>query len=142
MQEVLILCTANSCRSQMAEGLINHDLKGQWKAYSAGFEPSFVNPRAIQVMAELGIDISHHTSKGLEAFAGKSFDRVITVCGDADEKCPVFPGKTQKFTWDFPIPLKLRVPKRRFALLSAPSGMRCAANLFLFFASFKGFFRN
>lgn len=106
MQEVLILCTANSCRSQMAEGLINHDLKGQWKAYSAGFEPSFVNPRAIQVMAELGIDISHHTSKGLEAFAGKSFDRVITVCGDADEKCPVFPGKTQKIHMGFPDPAK------------------------------------
>lgn len=96
MKEVLILCTANSCRSQMAEGLINHDLKGQWKAYSAGFEPSFVNPRAIEVMAEIGIDISRHTSKGLQPFQGKAFDLVVTVCGDADERCPVFQGNTEK----------------------------------------------
>lgn len=106
MKEVLILCTANSCRSQMAEGLINHDLADRWKACSAGFEPSFVNPRAIKVMAELGINISHHTSKGLGAFAGKEFDLVITVCGDAGEKCPVFSGKTQKIHMGLSDPAK------------------------------------
>ncbi len=106
MKEVLILCTANSCRSQMAEGLINHYLGNQWKAYSAGFEPSFVNPGAIKAMGELGIDISRHTSKGLDAFAGKSFDLVVTVCGDADEKCPVFPGGTKKVHMGFPDPAK------------------------------------
>ena len=95
MFKVLFLCTENACRSQMAEGLVNHDLAGQVKAFSAGIRPSRVNPRAIQVMAELGIDISRHYSKSVEDLAGEQFDLVITVCDQAQEQCPLFPGETE-----------------------------------------------
>ena len=88
MLKVLFLCTENACRSQMAEGLVNHDLAGQVQAFSAGVRPSRVNPRAIQVMAELGIDISHHRSKSVDDLAGEQFDLVITVCDQAQEQCP------------------------------------------------------
>ena len=95
MIKVLFLCTENACRSQMAEGLVNHDLAGQVQAFSAGVRPSRVNPRAIQVMAELGIDISHHRSKSVEDLAGKQFDLVITVCDRAGQECPIFPGNVE-----------------------------------------------
>ena len=90
-KKVLIICTANSCRSQMAEGLINYKLGDGWEAYSAGVEPSYVNRRAIQVMAEIGIDISSHRSKSVEEFLDRDdIDLVITVCDHAKETCPVF----------------------------------------------------
>lgn len=95
MLKVLFLCTENACRSQMAEGLVNHDLAGQVQAFSAGVRPSRVNPRAIQVMAELGIDISHHRSKSVDDLAEKQFDLVITVCDRAQQQCPIFPGETE-----------------------------------------------
>jgi arsenate reductase len=95
MMKVLFLCTENACRSQMAEGLVNHDLAGQVQAFSAGVRPSRVNPRAIQVMAELGIDIRHHRSKSVDDLAGEQFDLVITVCDKAQEQCPLFPGETE-----------------------------------------------
>lgn len=93
---VLFLCTHNANRSQMAEGLVNHFLGGQWEAFSAGTEATVVNPRAIRVMAELGIDISSQRSKNLAEFDSQTFDRVITLCGDATEKCPYFVGGVQR----------------------------------------------
>lgn len=106
MYQVLFLCTENACRSQMAEGLVNHDLAGQVKAFSAGVRPSRVNPWAIQVMSELGIDISHHRSKSVDALAGEQFDLVITVCDQAQEQCPIFPGETEVMHVGFPDPAK------------------------------------
>ena len=90
-QRVLILCTGNSCRSQMAEGMINHFLGDRWRAYSAGTEPSgYVHPLAIEAMAELGIDISDGYSKKPDVYRDIIFDLVITVCDDAAETCPVW----------------------------------------------------
>ena len=106
MLRVLFLCTENACRSQMAEGLVNHDLAGRVQAFSAGVRPSRVHPRAIQVMAELGIDISHHRSKSVDELAGKQFDLVITVCDNAAQQCPMFPGNTEVLHMGFPDPAK------------------------------------
>jgi arsenate reductase len=90
-QKVLILCTGNSCRSQMAEGLINARLKLEFEAFSAGTEPSgYVHPKAIAAMAELGIDLSRNESKNLDRFRGHYFDYVITVCDSAKENCPIW----------------------------------------------------
>ncbi len=90
------MCTANSCRSQMAEGITNHFWNDQFEAYSAGTQASYVNPTAISVMKEIGIDISKHRSKNLSEFDGQSFDYVITLCGDANETCPLYIGGTKK----------------------------------------------
>ena len=96
---VLILCTGNSARSQMAEGLLRHDGCSQYEVFSAGIHPSRVRPEAIQVMQEVGIDISRHRSKSVEEFAGQQFDYVITVCDNAKESCPVFPAATKRVHW-------------------------------------------
>ena len=101
---VLILCTGNSARSQMAEGLLRHDAGERFDVESAGTKASFVRPEAIPVMRELGIDISGHRSKSVDEFAGKHFDYVITVCDNAKESCPVFPATTQRIHWSFPDP--------------------------------------
>jgi arsenate reductase len=106
MLKVLFLCTENACRSQMAEGLVNHDLAGQVQAFSAGVRPSRVNPRAIQVMAELGIDISRHRSKSVDELAGEQFGLVITVCDQAQQQCPIFPGDTEVMHVGFPDPAR------------------------------------
>jgi arsenate reductase (thioredoxin) len=106
MLKVLFLCTENACRSQMAEGLVNHDLAGQVKAWSAGVRPSRVDPRAIQVMAELGIDIRQHRSKSVVDLAGEAFDLVITVCDQAQQQCPIFPGETEVMHVGFPDPAR------------------------------------
>jgi len=106
MLKVLFLCTENACRSQMAEGLVNHDLAGQAQAFSAGVRPSRVNPRAILVMAEIGIDISRHRSKSVDDLAGEQFDLVITVCDQAQQQCPIFPGETEVLHVGFPDPAK------------------------------------
>ncbi len=111
MLRVLFLCTENACRSQMAEGLVNHDLAGEVQAFSAGVRPSRVNPRAVQVMAELGIDISHHYSKSVDDLAGQQFDLVITVCDQAHEQCPLFPGETEVVHLGFPDPAKATGPE-------------------------------
>ena len=89
---VLILCTGNSARSQMAEGLLRHDAGDRFEVFSAGTKPSAVRPEAIAVMRELGIDLSGHSSKSVDAFSGQAFDYVLTVCDNARESCPVFPG--------------------------------------------------
>ena len=99
MKNVLVLCTGNSCRSQMAEGLINAKLGDQFVAYSAGTQPSgYVHPKAIAVMAELGIDLSQNESKSTELFRGQYFDHVITVCDSAKETCPVWLGNAGQKT--------------------------------------------
>jgi len=95
-QRVLILCTGNSARSQMAEGLLRHDAGDRFEACSAGVEPAVrVRPEAIAAMREIGIDISGHRPKHVNDFAGQRFDYVLTVCDHAHETCPVFPGGTQ-----------------------------------------------
>lgn len=101
---VLILCTGNSARSQMAEGLLRHLAGDRFEVESAGTIASFVRPQAIASMAEIGIDISGHRSKCLDEFLGKSFDYVITVCANAAENCPVFPGKARRIHWSFDDP--------------------------------------
>ena len=106
MLKVLFLCTENACRSQMAEGLVNHDLAGQVQAFSAGVQPSRVNPRAVRVMAELGIDIGQQRSKSVDDLAGVGFDLVITVCDQAREQCPLFPGETEVMHVGFPDPAR------------------------------------
>lgn len=103
-KRVLILCTGNSARSQMAEGLLRHDGGGGFEVFSAGVAPSFVRPQAIEVMREIGIDISGHRSKSVDEFLGQEFDYVITVCDNANERCPVFPGKTERVHWSFDDP--------------------------------------
>ena len=91
-KKILILCTGNSARSQMAEGLLNKLYGNKFEAYSAGTEPSKVNPYAITVMKEIDIDISHHRSKHMKEFYGQDFDIVVTVCDNAKKVCPIFPG--------------------------------------------------
>ncbi|HXV22485.1 MAG TPA: arsenate reductase ArsC [Desulfuromonadales bacterium] len=103
-KKVLFLCTHNSCRSQMAEGLVNFDLGDRIEAFSAGTEATRVNPLAAKVMAEIGIDLSGHRSKTLDEFAGEPFDYVITLCGDANEKCPLFFGGVKRMHIGFEDP--------------------------------------
>lgn len=92
-KRILFICTHNSARSQLAEGLTNHYFAATWEASSAGTVATFVKPPAIHVLAELGIDISHHTSKTIDQFRGQTFDVVVTVCDSARDTCPFFPGK-------------------------------------------------
>ena len=106
-QRVLILCTGNSARSQMAEGLLRHDAGALFEVESAGTKPSSVRPEAIAVMGELGIDISGHRSKSVEEFAGQHFDYVITVCDSARESCPVSFGPGDKLHHSFVDPAAL-----------------------------------
>lgn len=106
-KRVLFLCTHNSCRSQMAEGLINHDLRDRFIAFSAGTEATWVNPLAIRVLAELGIDITHHHSKTLAEFTNQEFDYVITLCGSANEQCPLFFGGVERKHIGFDDPSRL-----------------------------------
>lgn len=106
-QRILFLCTHNSCRSQMAEGLTNHFLGESFQAFSAGTEATQVNPLAIKVLAELGIDSSVLRSKTLDEFAGQTFDYVVTLCGDANEKCPLFIGGVQRIHQGFNDPSQL-----------------------------------
>ncbi|HUQ34697.1 MAG TPA: arsenate reductase ArsC [Pyrinomonadaceae bacterium] len=103
-KRVLILCTGNSARSQMAEGLLRNLAGDRFSVESAGVEPSHVRPQAIEAMRELGIDISGHRSKSVDEFAGREFDYVITVCDNAGERCPVFPGRTERIHWSFDDP--------------------------------------
>jgi arsenate reductase len=104
MITVLILCTGNSARSQMAEGLLRHDGGDQFLVASAGIEPTQVRSLAIEAMSEIGIDISGHRSKSVDEFVGQEFDYVITVCDNANERCPIFPGKTKRLHWSFQDP--------------------------------------
>jgi arsenate reductase len=101
---VLILCTGNSARSQMAEGLLRHDGGESFQVESAGVEPASVRSEAIKVMSEIGVDISGHRSKSIDEFIGQEFDYVITVCDNANERCPVFPGNVKRIHWSLEDP--------------------------------------
>ena len=102
--KILVVCTGNSARSQMAEGLFRHRLGDRYEVQSAGTKPTQVRPEAIAVMGEIGIDISGHRSKSINEFVGQEFRYVITVCDNANESCPVFPGKTERIHWSFEDP--------------------------------------
>ena len=103
-QRVLILCTGNSARSQMAEGLLRSMAGDRFAVFSAGTKPSFVRPEAIVAMRERGIDLSWHRSKSVDEYRDAAFDYVITVCDNANESCPVFPGKAERIHWSFEDP--------------------------------------
>jgi arsenate reductase (thioredoxin) len=105
MKKALVLCTGNSCRSQMAEGLWNHLGQGRWRVHSAGSKPAgFVHPMAVQVMKEIGIDISKNKSLHIEEFSHEQFDVVVTVCDRAKKTCPTLPGAPVQHHWPFDDP--------------------------------------
>jgi len=110
-RRALILCTGNSARSQMAEGLLRAKAGDRYDVFSAGTHPSAVRPEAIAAMAELKIDISGQRSKSVDEFAGRSFDFVITVCDRAREECPIFPGGTRMLHWSFDDPAAVKGPE-------------------------------
>jgi arsenate reductase len=105
---VLFLCTGNSCRSQMAEGYLRHLAGDRFEAHSAGTNPSQVNALAIEVMREKGIDISQQRSKNVTGYVGKHFPYIITVCDNAKEHCPIFPGPAIRLHWSLPDPADAR----------------------------------
>ena len=105
-KKILVLCTGNSCRSQIAEGYLRHFAGDKAIIYSGGVETHGVNPKAIETMKEDGIDISKHTSNNIDEYFDIDFDFVITVCDNAKERCPYFPTKAQKFHYNFPDPAK------------------------------------
>ena len=111
-KRVLILCTGNSARSQMAEGLLRHDAGDRFEVESAGTKPSRVRPEAIAAMKELGIDISNHKSKSVEEFTSREFDYILTVCDHAKESCPVFPGSAIHLHQNFEDPADLDAFRR------------------------------
>jgi len=104
IKKVLFLCTGNSARSQMAEGLMNHLSHGEWKVQSAGLFPSYVHPLAIRVMDEIKMDISRQTSKSMNEFLKEAFDYIITLCDEAAMSCPTFPGQGKRLHWSFEDP--------------------------------------
>lgn len=108
MKKILVLCTGNSCRSQMAEGYLRFFAKGKAEIFSAGIKTHGLNPRAVAIMKEDGIDISGHTSNLVDDYVGIVFDYVITVCDHAQEHCPFFPGKALRFHQNFPDPSTLK----------------------------------
>ena len=105
-QKVLFVCTGNSCRSQIAEGLLRHLAPDQFEVYSAGSHPSKVHPNAITVMKELSINISDHTSDSISQYLDKHIDIVITVCDEANKVCPVFPGDAERVHWSIDDPFQ------------------------------------
>jgi arsenate reductase (thioredoxin) len=116
-RRVLILCTGNSARSQMAEGLLRHDAGDRFEVFSAGVNPTKVRPEAIAVMQGLGIDLSAHRSKHVNEFTNQNFDYVLTVCDHAREVCPVFPAKTRTIHHSFVDPADFKGPEQdRLAL--------------------------
>jgi arsenate reductase len=106
MKNILVLCTGNSCRSQIAEGYLQHFAGDKAQIYSAGVEVHGVNPKAVKIMADDGIDISHHTSNHVDEYMDIPFDYIITVCDNAKENCPYFPSTAQRFHQNFPDPAK------------------------------------
>lgn len=105
-QKILVLCTGNSCRSQIAEAYLRHFSGDEVEVYSAGIEVHGVNPRTVETMNEDGIDISNHTSNNILEYENIAFDFVITVCDHAQERCPFFPSEAKKFHYSFPDPAK------------------------------------
>lgn len=111
---VLILCTGNSCRSHMAEGILHAAAGNLVDVHSAGSKPAgFVHPKAIEVLEEIGIDISAHTSKHMDTFLDRQITTVITVCGNADQACPIYPGQVNRYHWDFDDPAHAKGSKEQ-----------------------------
>src|ERR1700751_4766378 len=108
MKKILVLCTGNSCRSQIAHGYLNKFAGDKAEVYSAGVETHGVNPKAITIMKEDGIDISKHTSNNVKEYSNIDFDFIITVCDNANENCPYFPSKAKKLHYNFPDPAKAK----------------------------------
>jgi arsenate reductase len=108
MKNILVLCTGNSCRSQMAHGYLEQYVAGKAAVYSAGIETHGVNPMAIKIMADDGVDISQHTSDNVSKYLHIKFDLIITVCDNAQENCPYFPGDAQRLHCNFPDPSKFK----------------------------------
>ncbi len=106
--KILFVCTGNSARSQMAEGFARHFGQGRVEAFSAGMEPSWLNPFAVAAMQEKGIDISHQRSKALEENLARRMDIVVTVCGNADERCPILPPEVKKLHWPLEDPARAK----------------------------------
>jgi arsenate reductase (thioredoxin) len=107
-KRLLFLCTGNSARSQMAEGLLRHEAGDRFEVFSAGTHPTLIRPEAIAVMHEIGIDISGQRSKSVDEFKGQELDTIITVCDHAKESCPVFPSGTQRLHWPFEDPASVQ----------------------------------
>jgi arsenate reductase (thioredoxin) len=116
MKKILVLCTGNSCRSQIAEGYLRHLAEGKAEIYSAGIETHGVNPKAISIMKEDGIDISNHTSNNVDEY--KNIDFVITVCDNAKENCPYFPTNAKKFHYNFPDRPRRKAVKKKLQMNS------------------------
>ena len=108
MKRVLFLCTGNSARSQMAEGLLRHLAPDKFEVFSAGVNPTYLNPLSVKAMEEVGIDISNQRSKSIDEFLGQSFDYVITLCDSAKQSCPIFPGEYKKIHWDLEDPAQAK----------------------------------
>jgi arsenate reductase len=108
MKKIIVLCTGNSCRSQIAEGYLKHFAKQKAIVFSAGIETHGVNPKAIAVMKDDSLDISNHTSNNIDEYRDIDFDFIITVCDNAKESCPIFPTKAKKFHYNFPDPAKAK----------------------------------
>jgi len=114
---ILFLCTGNSCRSQMAEGFARKMLPNDLKIFSAGLESKGVHPIAVKVMQEVGIDISHQKSKNISEIPLDKINIIITLCGDAAERCPIFPGKVKKIHWVIENPAKARGSEEEIAIV-------------------------
>lgn len=109
---VLFICVGNSCRSQMAEGFLRHHAGDRFEVASAGTNPTTLNPDAVEVMREVGIDISRHQSKPIRPFLGRRVTHAVTVCEPATERCPIFPGVVQRLQWRFDDPAEVTGPDR------------------------------
>ncbi len=129
-KRVLFLCTGNSARSQMAEGLLRHSSGDRFEVFSAGTRPKGLHPCSVEAMKELGIDISHHASKDVETYANEKFDYVITVCDRAKQQCPVFPG-AQPIHWGFDDPAETPAEKQLAMFRRVRDEIRHRINLFL-----------
>ena len=112
-KRVLFLCTHNSCRSQMAEGLLRHHGEKQFEVFSAGTSPSRVHPMAVEVMEEKGIDLTGQRSKSIDEFLGQGFNLIVTTCDDARETCPVFPGQAEMLHWGLEDPAEADGPREQ-----------------------------
>ncbi len=131
MKRVLFVCTGNRARSQMAEGLLRHLAGDQFQAYSAGTEPKGLARLTVQVMEEIGVDVSGQRSKHVGEFAGQPFDYVITVCDAARQRCPVFPGGGERIHWDVEDPAEARGVPGPDAFRAARDGLRRRIEEFL-----------
>ena len=129
-KRVLFLCTGNSARSQMAEGLLRHGAGGKFEVFSAGTQPKGLHPRSVEVMQEIGIDISQHSSKDVATYANEKFDYVITVCDRARQQCPIFPG-VEPIHWGLDDPAEAPPEKQLEMFRRVRDEIRRRINLFL-----------